>query len=168
MATKRHAQAAGAFDVVAGEHAQAAGVDRHRFVNAELERKIGHRLRAEHAGVGAAPMRRFAHVFLQPAIRLIDAAVKHQLGRPHFQPLGRELRKQRDRIVVELPPANRIEIAEEVDHLRVPTPPQVSGQRDAFFVEIFRRKPGRHGRVAFVGMGSISIWLIRNRRFFYY
>jgi hypothetical protein len=33
---QRHAEAAGALDVVAGEDAEAAGVDRHRFVDAEL------------------------------------------------------------------------------------------------------------------------------------
>ena len=54
---QRHAQAAGALDVVAREHAQAAGIDRHRLVDAELQREIGHRLGAEHAGVGAAPAR---------------------------------------------------------------------------------------------------------------
>ena len=57
---QRHAQPAGTLDMVAGEHAQAAGVDGHRFVDAELEREVGHRLGAEHAGVGLAPKRGFA------------------------------------------------------------------------------------------------------------
>ena len=137
---QRHAQPAGALDVVARKHAQAAGVDRHRLVDAELQREIGHRLRAEHAGVGSAPRRRFAHVFLQPAIGLIDAAVEHQFGRPHLQPLGRELREQGDGVVVELPPADGVEVAEEVDDLGVPTPPQISGQGDALVVQGFSRK----------------------------
>ena len=88
---------------------------------------------------------RLGHVFLQPAVGLVDAAVEHQFGGPHFQPFGRELRKQGDRVVVQLPPADRVEIAEEVDHFGVPTPPQVSGQRDALFVEGFRRESGGHG-----------------------
>ena len=54
---QRHAQPAGALDVVAGKHAQAAGIDGHRLVDAELQREIGHRLRAEHAGVGPPPRR---------------------------------------------------------------------------------------------------------------
>ena len=49
---QRNAQAAGAFDMVAREHAQAAGIDRHRFVDAELGREIGHGL--------ASPARRRA------------------------------------------------------------------------------------------------------------
>ena len=40
---ERHAEAAGALDMVAGEHAEAAGVDRHRFVDAELGGEIGDR-----------------------------------------------------------------------------------------------------------------------------
>ena len=59
----------------------------------------------------------------KPAVGLIDAAVEHQLGRPHFQPLGGEFRQQGNRVVVQLPPANGVEVPKEVDHLRVPTPP---------------------------------------------
>ena len=40
-ADERDAQVAGALDVVAGEHAEAAGVDRQRLVQAELGREIG-------------------------------------------------------------------------------------------------------------------------------
>ncbi len=127
---QRHAQAAGALDMVAGEHAQAAGVNRHRFVNAELGGEVGDRLRAQHAGVRAAPGVRGADVFLQPAIGLVDAAVEHQLGGAHFQPLGRELGQQRDRVVIQLPPADRVEIAEQVDDFGVPAPPQVVGDRE--------------------------------------
>ena len=137
---QRNAQAAGALDVVAREHAQAAGVDRHRLVDAELEGKIGDRPRAQHAGVGAAPGGNLAHVFLQPPIGLVDAAVEDHFGRPHFQPLGRELGQQGDRIMVQLPPANGVEVAEEIDDLVVPAPPQISGQGDALFIQRFRRK----------------------------
>ena len=51
---QRNAQSAGAFDVIARQHAQATRIDRHRFVDAELGRKIGDRLAAQHAGVGRA------------------------------------------------------------------------------------------------------------------
>ncbi len=60
---------------------------------------------------------------------------------PHLQPLGREFGEQGDGIVVQLPPADGVEVAKEVDDLVVPTPPKVPGQGDAFFVERFRRKP---------------------------
>ena len=140
---QRHAQPAGALDVVAREHAQAAGIDGHRLVDAELEGEVGHRLGAEHAGVGSPPRGDFAHVLLQPAIGLADAAIEHQFRGPHFQPFGGELRKQGDRVVVQLPPADGVEVAEEVDHLGVPAPPQVSCQRDALVVQGFRRKSNR-------------------------
>ena len=41
----------------------------------------------------------------------------------------RHLRQQRDRIVVELPPATGIEVAEQAGRVLVPAPPQVAGQR---------------------------------------
>ncbi len=40
-ADQRQAEVAGALEVVAGEHAEAAGVDRHAFVHAELGREVG-------------------------------------------------------------------------------------------------------------------------------
>ena len=89
---KRYAQSAGAFDMVAGKHAQAAGINRHRFVNAELQRKIGHRLGAQHAAVSSTPTRSYGNIFFQPSVSLIYAAIEHQFGRPHFQAFGRKFR----------------------------------------------------------------------------
>ena len=45
------------------------------------------------------------------------------------QLLQRILVQQRDRIVIELPPAHRIEIAEQAGGIVVPAPPQISRQR---------------------------------------
>ena len=149
---QRHPQGTGALDVVAGEHAQTAGVNGNRLVHPEFEGEVGDRPRAEHARVGATPGGDLVHVFLQPPIGLVDAAVEDHFGRPHFQPLGRELGEQGDRIMVQLPPANGVEVAEEIDHLVVPTPPQISGQGDALFKKRFRRKPvGCHGFNLVVG-----------------
>ena len=136
---QRHAQGAGALDVVAGEDPQAAGIDRHGFVDAEFEGKIGDRPRAEHAGVRPSPGRHLGSVFLQPPIRLVDAAEQDQFRRPQIEAFGSEFRQQRDRIVVQLPPADGVEVAEEVNHFRVPTPPEVPGQGDALLVQGFRR-----------------------------
>ncbi len=136
---QRHIQTAGAFDMVARQDSQAAGVDRHRFVDAKFGGEVCHGLGTEHAAVRVAPGLRVVQVFLQPPVGVVDAAIEHQLGRPHFQPLGREFRQQGDGIVVELAPANRIEIAEEIDHLRMPGPPQVPGQRHALIVKRLRR-----------------------------
>ena len=137
---QRDAQTAGTLDVVAREHAQAARVDRHRFMDAELGRKIDDRLRSQHAGVDVAPGRIAGHVFLEPAVGLIDPAVEHEFGGTGFQPLGCELRQQGDRVVVELPPADRVELPEEIGHFRMPAPPEVAGQGHALLVELLRRK----------------------------
>ena len=120
---QRNAQAAGALDVIAREDAQATGIDRHGLVDAELQREVGHRLRAEHPGVGSAPRRDFADILLQSAVGLIDPAVEHQFGGPHLQPLRRELGEQGDGVMVELPPADRIEVSKEINDVGVPAPP---------------------------------------------
>ena len=54
-ADERDAEVGRALDVVAGQDAEAAGVDRQRLVQAELGREVGHRPRPEHAGVARAP-----------------------------------------------------------------------------------------------------------------
>ena len=137
---ERDAEAAGALNVVAGEHAETSRVDRHRFVDPELGGEVDDRLRSKHARVYVAPGRLLTEILLHPAVRLVDPAVEHELCRPGFEPLWRELREQRDRIVVKLPPANWIEFAKQVGHLRVPAPPEVAGQRHAFVVEVLRRE----------------------------
>ena len=54
-ADQRHAEVRRALDVVAGEDAEAARVDRQRLVEAELGGEVGDRPRPEHAGVARAP-----------------------------------------------------------------------------------------------------------------
>ena len=66
---------------------------------------------------------------------LVDARVEHHLGGPLGELLGRHLGQQHDRIVVDLAPLDRIEVAEQVDDLRMPAPPQIAGQRQALVVE---------------------------------
>jgi hypothetical protein len=46
-ADQRDAQVAGALEVVAGQHPQAAGVDRQALVQPELHREVGHRPRPQ-------------------------------------------------------------------------------------------------------------------------
>ena len=54
-ADERNAEIRGALDVIAGEDAEAARVDRQRFVDAELGGEVRDRPRPEHAGVAGAP-----------------------------------------------------------------------------------------------------------------
>jgi hypothetical protein len=121
---ERHGEAACTFDVITRKHPQAARVDGHGFVEAELGRKICHRHGAEDTSFARTPRRaRVGQVFFQPAAGLIDARVEDHLGRPVGQLLGRHFREEHDGIVVYLAPLNRIQIAEQIHDFRVPAPP---------------------------------------------
>ena len=137
---QRDAKTARAFDVVASEHAEAARIDRDRLMNAELRRKVDDRLRAEHARVHGAPTRLVGEVLLEPAVGLVDPAVEHQFRGAGLEPLGGELGQQGDRVVVELPPADRVELPKHVGDLGMPAPPEVAGQGRALGVEVLRRE----------------------------
>ena len=50
---------------------------------------------------------------------------------------GVNSRKQRNRIMVQLPPANGIQVAKQIDDVGMPGPPQVVGKRDALVVQGF-------------------------------
>ena len=56
-ADQRNVQVRCALDVVAGQHAQAAGVNRQRLVQPELGGEIGHRPRPQHARMAAPQVR---------------------------------------------------------------------------------------------------------------
>ena len=59
-ADERDAQVGGALDVVAGQHAEAARVDRQRLVDAELRGEVGDRLATQNADVRVPPTLRTA------------------------------------------------------------------------------------------------------------
>ena len=50
-------------------------------------------------------------------------------GRPLLELVDRDLLQQRDRVVVELAPQHRIELAEQAGRVVVPAPPEVLRQR---------------------------------------
>ncbi len=66
--------------MIAGEDAEAAGVDGKRFVQAELGGKVSDRASTEDAGIGSAPGPVFLQVFLTAAVDVIDAAMEDELG----------------------------------------------------------------------------------------
>ena len=160
---ERDAQAAGALHVVSREHSQAAGVDRNRLVDPELGREVDDRLGAEHASVDRAPGILGREIFLHPPVGLVDSAVEYEFGGSGIESLRRELREESDRVVVELPPADGIEVAKEVRHLGVPAPPQIAGQGHTLGVERLGREFVEPGRLeaddrsgAVGGSGSIG------------
>ena len=99
-ADERNAEVRRALDVVAGEDAEAAGVDRQRLVQPELGREVRDRPRPEHAGVPRAPGVLRAQVLLHPAVGVVDAAVQRELRRALLELVDRHLLQQRDRVVV--------------------------------------------------------------------
>ena len=130
-----HAQAAGALDVVARQHPEAARVDRDRLVDAEFGREVGHRQGAQDVGVRLGPgAATIAEVLLQPAKMVVDPAVQHHFGGPRRQPLRRELAQQSDRIVIQLPPTDRVQVSEQAVDFGMPSPPKVVGQGTALVV----------------------------------
>ena len=132
---ERHAEAACTFDMVAGEDAEAAGVDRHRLVNAEFQRKIGDGLGAENADVSPCPSGSGGHILGHSAVCLVDSGIEDEFRGTDFQSFGSEFVEESDGIVPELSPSDGIERAEEADDFGMPTPPEIIGKSDAFAVE---------------------------------
>ena len=133
-ADQRNVQIRSALDVIARQHAQAAGIDRQRFVHSELGGKIRHRPRPQDAGVRRAPGAVGLQIFLLAAVRVVDPAVQHQFARAALERRQRHLGQQRDGIVIQLPPAHRIQIAEQAGGIVVPAPPQIARQRPQPFL----------------------------------
>ena len=104
-ADQRDAQVAGALEVVAGQDAEAARVDRQALVEAELGREVGDRAGPEAAGVDRGPGPRVLEVFREAAEGVIDPRVEHDVGDP-LEGVGRlEIRvEELDRVVVGLAP----------------------------------------------------------------
>src|SRR6266542_3199527 len=95
----------------------------------ELRREVRDGTDPQDGGVRGPPGGLGVQVLLQPPVGIVNRAAQDQLVGPSLQPLWRELRQQRDRIVIQFAPADRVEFAEEGDHLRLPGPPQVASQR---------------------------------------
>ena len=87
----------------------------------------GHRP-AERLAVSAC---RCGEVFLHAAVGVIDATVQHQLRRALFQGRDRNLLQQCDRVVIDVAPQQRIDLAEQARGLVVPRPPEILRQRSA-------------------------------------
>jgi hypothetical protein len=84
------------------------------------------------------PSVRVRQVFLQSSVCVIDPTVQNQFASTFSQLLGRHLTQQRNRIVVKLPPSYRVNVAEQLTALWMPTPPKVVCQRPKFAVQIIR------------------------------
>ncbi len=113
-ADERDVEVGCALDVIAGEHAEAAGVDGQRFVQAEFSGEVGDRARAEHAGIGCAPGAVFEQILLLAAVDVVDAAMKDEFGGAALDFAERHFVEQGDGVLIELAPADGVQIAEEI------------------------------------------------------
>ena len=127
-ADQRDAEVGGRLDVIAGQDAEAARVDRQRLVQPELGGEVGDRPRPQDAGVAFAPGVARPQIFLEASVGVVDAAVQGQLRGALVDGRDRQLLQQRDRIVPETAPQAGIEVAEQAGRVLVPAPPQVAGQ----------------------------------------
>ena len=112
-ADQRDAQVAGALEVVAGQHAQAARVDRQALVQAELGREVRHRPGPQDRGVDRPPAIGVLEVLGQPAEGVVDPRVERHLRRPPLELVDRQPLEELDRIVVDLPPERGVQLAEQ-------------------------------------------------------
>jgi hypothetical protein len=135
--------------MIAGKDAQAARVDLHRLVDAELGAEVGHRARQPPLGCGPVPR---VGAIVHVAAELVDdaAGVDHEvlvgreLGPPPVVHAGQHV----DRVAMPSP-RQVVDPREERLGARAPAPPQVPGQscealESARQVELV---PGQHGHL---------------------
>ena len=128
-ADERDAEIGGALDVIASQNSKSTGIDRERFMHAEFRGEISHGPRPQHAGVARTPGSLRVLILAQAAIGIVDPAMQDEFGGARFEFFQRILVQQRDRTVIELAPAQWIDIAEQAGGIVIPAPPHVAGQR---------------------------------------
>ena len=135
-ANQGDAQVGRALNVIARQDPQPAGIFGNRFVQSELSREVRDRARPQHAGVARAPGPIGFEVFeLCAAGRcVIDPAMKHQFACSALDLRERNFAQHGHRIVIKLPPAHWIQVAEQAGRIVVPGPPDIAGQRPKPFL----------------------------------
>ena len=69
-------------------------------------------------------------IFLLAAIGVVDPAVQHEFARRGVRSPPAEFRSaSATGLLIQLPPAHRIQIAKEAGGIVIPTPPEIAGQR---------------------------------------
>ena len=115
------AHVAGGFQVVAGEHAQTARVDRQAFGDAELEREVSDdhwRMRVEEGRIAVVVLAERGFRFVE---RLVDVIALQRF----LDALIAELAEQEHRILTRLLPSLGVDCAKEILDRRLPRPEKV-------------------------------------------
>ena len=125
-ADERHAEVARRLEVVAGQHAEAARILRHRLGDAELGREVGHEIeRAVALGLEPAVA---LEVALQLAVHLAQEPLEPGVAGEGVEAFARHQAEQADGVVDAGVPQVGVDPSEQVAGLVVPRPPQVEGQ----------------------------------------
>ncbi len=114
--------------MVTGEHAQAARVDRHRIVHAELGAEVRDRLAAKLRKRAGIPRVLVGALGREPLQRTIIAGAEGRVAREGDETIGVDLLQQRDRVVPETLPERLVDLAKERAGIAIPAPGQIVGQ----------------------------------------
>jgi hypothetical protein len=125
---ERYAEVRRLLAVIAGEHAETAGVDRQRLVQCELGREVGDRLAGGLRKPGRPPRVVRCPRGIESGHRLVIETHEFRVGRSSLEPSGRDHRQHPHRIVRCPPPERVIESPEHHARFAVPAPPQIGGQ----------------------------------------
>src|ERR1700693_4723324 len=126
---QRNTQVRCALEVIAGEDAQSARVYRKRLVQPEFGREIGHWTRSKNTRMPRSPGSVSPEILPLAAVGIVNPAVQHQLSRATLDLRQGNLCQKRDGVVLDLPPAYRIEVEEQARRIVIPTPPPRLGVR---------------------------------------
>ncbi len=165
---QRHAQVAGALQVIAGEDAEAAGIERQAGIEAVLHAEVGDRpvelrVALREPGLGAT-----GHVGLEHPDDLLVEAAEVLVLEFRLPVVVIEVDQQLDGIAVERPGA-AVHRGEELAGGRVPGPPEIAGevvqalhlarQLDAGDVQAREiREVGRHGADSLFRSSATSLF----------
>ncbi len=125
----RQPEIAGRFQVVSGQHAESAGVDREALVEAELRGEIGD-LEPGQAGMHPLVPGRQVDVAVELLPHPIHLGEEGLIGGELGDAVLTDETEELDGVVVGLLPEDRIDTAKELARVRSPGPPEVAADVD--------------------------------------
>jgi hypothetical protein len=129
-ADQRQPEIGGRFEVVAGEDAQAAGIDRQHLGHAELHREVADALGQHDIGLRLQLLvpPRFGQVLVEFGGELVDALGEPWVRGEFLEPGGADLTEQGHRVAADLGPQLGVDAGEQILAGGVPGPPQIRRQ----------------------------------------
>ena len=119
-------------------------------MDTKLGRKIRDGIVSQQTGVSITPGMFRGHVLLPASIGVVDAGMQNRFSASKFQLFLRELIQQKNRVMIQLSPANGIKISENRNNFRLPTPPEITSECIELFAETELRRLRRSHRFVFL------------------